>query len=208
MQLTEKYRPKQWSEVIGQDDVLRKIDRLSRNGLKGRAYHISGQSGTGKTTIARLIADEVARPWSTIEMDGADVNAEFLRDTERSIWHKPLDSPGWCIVVNEAHGMRPQIVTSLNSLLEKGHVLKNSTWVFTTTCDGQLKIEGMEDSSAFISRCVHLELSRRGLCEAFAVRMMEVANSEGIAVTLEWCTRTLKNCRNNLRAGLQSLEVA
>ena len=60
MQLHESYRPHAWSDVIGQDKALAKIDALRKRGLSGRSYWISGQSGTGKTTIARLIAAEVA----------------------------------------------------------------------------------------------------------------------------------------------------
>ena len=68
MNLPEEYRPCDWSEVMGQDKVIAKIDRLRKRGLAGRGYWISGQSGTGKTTIARLIATEVASEWSTEEL--------------------------------------------------------------------------------------------------------------------------------------------
>ena len=68
-QLHEQYRPQAWSEVVGQDKALAKIGRLRKRGLAGRAYWISGQSGTGKTTIARLIASEVASEWCTEEVD-------------------------------------------------------------------------------------------------------------------------------------------
>ena len=48
MNLYEKYRPKQWDDVIGQDKIVAQIQQLRRRGLAGRAYWISGQSGTGK----------------------------------------------------------------------------------------------------------------------------------------------------------------
>lgn len=55
--LYEQYRPRSWSEVVGQDKALGQLEALrSRGGLAGRAYWVSGQSGTGKTTLARLIA--------------------------------------------------------------------------------------------------------------------------------------------------------
>jgi DNA polymerase III gamma/tau subunit len=53
--LTEKYRPQAWSDVVGQDKTVNRILALRERGLAGRAFFISGQSGTGKTTIARLI---------------------------------------------------------------------------------------------------------------------------------------------------------
>src|SRR5262249_4680832 len=58
--LTEQYRPKTWQDVVGQDKVVNRLLALRRRGLAGRAYWLSGPSGTGKTTIARLIAAEVA----------------------------------------------------------------------------------------------------------------------------------------------------
>ena len=68
-QLAEKYRPQTWSEVIGQEKVIKQLEVIrKRSGtLASQVFWISGQSGTGKTTIARLIAKEVAEEWSTTE---------------------------------------------------------------------------------------------------------------------------------------------
>ena len=67
--LTEQYRPTTWAEVVGQDKVVQRVQTLAQRGLAGRAYWLSGQSGTGKTTIARLIAAEVAGEWDIEELD-------------------------------------------------------------------------------------------------------------------------------------------
>jgi DNA polymerase III subunit gamma/tau len=67
MQLTERYRPASWSEVVGQEKVVQRLQALAKRGLGGRAYWLSGQSGTGKTTLARLIAAELASPWNVEE---------------------------------------------------------------------------------------------------------------------------------------------
>ena len=69
MFLYEQYRPRTWAEVLGQDKVLHKIGMIRRRGLTGRAFWISGQSGTGKTTIARLLAAEIAGPLAIEEVD-------------------------------------------------------------------------------------------------------------------------------------------
>ena len=66
----ERYRPTTWAEVVGQEKTVKAVRQLAQRGaLAGRAFFLSGQSGTGKTTIARLIAGEVAGPWDVEEMD-------------------------------------------------------------------------------------------------------------------------------------------
>ena len=52
MTLAEKYRPKTLQEVVGQDKACKVISGLPSVG--GRAFYITGKSGTGKTTLAGL----------------------------------------------------------------------------------------------------------------------------------------------------------
>jgi DNA polymerase III subunit gamma/tau len=76
--LYEQYRPQSWGEVIGQDKAIQKIEAMKRRGLGGRAYWIAGQSGTGKTTLARLLALEIADKLNVIEVDGGDCSLDFI----------------------------------------------------------------------------------------------------------------------------------
>ena len=102
MQLYEQYRPKCWAEVVGQSKVLDTIERLRPRGLSGRTYWITGQSGTGKTTIARLLAAEVADPWSILEFDTPRQLPVAEIDRIRTDYrYRPLGR-GTCYVVNEA----------------------------------------------------------------------------------------------------------
>jgi replication-associated recombination protein RarA len=72
--LYEQYRPKSWSELVGQEKVVRQFEVLRRRGMAGRVFWITAHSGQGKTTIARLIAQEVADEYATIEVDAQDVS--------------------------------------------------------------------------------------------------------------------------------------
>src|SRR5580698_2505752 len=84
--LAEKYRPSSWNEVIGQEKVISRLLALrDRGGLAGRAYWLSGQSGTGKTTIARLIAQEVADEFNITELDAATLTVSELVEIEREM---------------------------------------------------------------------------------------------------------------------------
>ena len=86
MQLADKYRPNRWSDVVGQDKIVARLRALAaRGGLAGRAYWLSGQSGTGKTTIARLIAAEVADEFFVTELDAGALTVADLRDLEREM---------------------------------------------------------------------------------------------------------------------------
>ena len=74
--------------IVGQDKVIHKIRLLARRGLAGRGYWISGQSGTGKTTLARLIAAGVASEWSTEELDAQALTPARLREIERAMKYR------------------------------------------------------------------------------------------------------------------------
>jgi len=71
--LFEQYRPKDWAEVVAQDGAIEQVHRVGRRGYSGRAWWTCGQSGMGKTTIARLIAREVASEWCIQELDASEV---------------------------------------------------------------------------------------------------------------------------------------
>src|SRR5947209_2164918 len=83
--LAEQYRPRTFADVVGQEKVVSRILALRQRGLAGRAYWLSGQSGTGKTTLARLIAAEVADEICIHEVDASALTVAQLKDLEREM---------------------------------------------------------------------------------------------------------------------------
>lgn len=206
--LTEKYRPRSFDQVVAQDKALARIRSVGKNGYGGRAYWITGASGTGKTTIARLIAAEVADPFCTIEIDAGELTIGKLRDIERSMRLYGFGSkPGRAYIVNEAHGLTAPVIRALLVTLEPipAHVV----WVFTTTVDGQESLfEGQIDAHPLLSRCTTVAFSRQGLAKAFARHTQAIAVTEGLdGKPTEAYVRLVQDHHNNMRAAIQDIEA-
>jgi len=209
-QLCEQYRPREWAEVVGQDKAISKIAALRKRGLAGRAYWITGASSTGKATIARLLAAEIAEKHDIVEMDGGELTVSAIQQIQRDmlyyggIWGSGKTGRAW--IVNEAHGLSKNAERLLLTLLEPipAHVM----FVFTTTTEGMTLFEETDDASPLLSRCVQIALSRRDLAAAFAARAAEIAQAEGLdGQPNEAYIKLARKCGNNMRAMLTCIEA-
>jgi replication-associated recombination protein RarA len=211
MQLHEQARPSTWGAVVGQRTTVTKLQTLAKRGLSGRAYWLSGLSGTGKTTIGKLIAAEVADEWSTEEIDAATLTVGELVKLEREMNCRSIgEKGGRAYLVNEAHGLKKPVINLLLVILERlpPHVVI----VFTTTIEGQTTFEDCIDGGPLLSRCVRLALECRPavLAQEFGERLYAVGRAEGLiadGVDVERCVRMLAARKCNFRAAYQDLEA-
>lgn len=210
--LHEQARPRQWADVAGQSEAVASIRTTLARGWGGRAWWITGASGTGKTTCAKIIATEGASDLATREIEACSLTPAGLRAIERGYGFKPLPidgKRGWCLIVNECHKLRKNTVTALLDVLER--LPDYVAWVFTTTRQGQKAFfadDEAGDKAPLVSRCVEVELAndapaRSGMAaRAKAVAM--AAGCDGLPIAAyEQC---LYGCRGNMRALLQRVE--
>lgn len=205
--LFETYRPKAFDEVIGQESAIAtlKFHLEKRGGYGGKAFFLTGPSGVGKTTLARIAARQIAAPCDIQEIDGGDLTPSAIRSLREG-----LQFYGWghgrAIIVNEIHLAKRDTIGALQTVLED--IPEHCAWFFTTTWDGASKMsDGSIEYAPFLSRCVKVKLTNQGMCERFAERLLAIAQAEGLdGRPLADYIRVVKDHKNNMRDCLQYVD--
>ena len=219
--LARKWRPKKFSEVIGQPHVTRTLGNSVLNEKVAHAYLLTGTRGVGKTTIARIFAKAIrctnrgasfepclecdaciaidnSASIDFLEIDGASNNSvEDIRDLIENVQYLPTTGKYKVYVVDEVHMLTVNAFNALLKTLEEPpeHVV----FIFATT-DPQ-KLLG-----TVLSRCQRLDFKHVSPAE-INQHLIKICESENIQIEGPRITQAIaKYARGSVRDSLSILD--
>lgn len=172
-ELYRRYRPTKFSEVVGQDESIRMLTEMGKSGKIPHALLFTGPSGTGKTTLGRILRKKIG----CIDADYIETNAADFRgiDTIREMARNSSAAPlgGKCRVwfIDEVHQLTSQAQDAFLKLLEDTH--RHVYFMLGTTDPQKLK-------NTIITRCTQIrckELSEDDL-KKVVTRVCEAEGKE------------------------------
>ena len=119
--LATKYRPRTFKDVVCQDNIKKVLTNQLETGEIKQAYLFAGSPGTGKTTSARIFANEVnGGKGKPIEIDGASNNGvDNVRSIIDDCRMKSLDSNYKVYIIDEVHMLSLGAFNALLKVLEE-----------------------------------------------------------------------------------------
>ncbi len=191
-----KYRPKTFEEVIGQRSVVQTLQNAIRTGRVTQAYLFSGMRGTGKTTVARVLAKALNcvdgptpqpcnecefctainedKAIDVLEIDGASNRGiDEIRALREALKYKAIYSRFKVIIIDEVHQITKDGFNALLKTLEEPP--PNTIFVFATT-------EFHKVPQTIVSRCQHFEFKKISHKDIIN-HLMEISKKEGITIT-------------------------
>ncbi|MDO8518132.1 MAG: DNA polymerase III subunit gamma/tau [bacterium] len=172
--LYRKYRPAAFGEVRGQETIVAVLEAAIAQKKIAHAYLFAGGRGTGKTTMARILARAVGTSESDIyEMDAASNRGiDEIRELREGVATLPFESTYKFYIIDEAHALTRDAWGAFLKTLEEppAHVV----FVLATT-----ELERVPDTIA--SRCQVFQFKQPSHAELRALAL-DVAKKEGASL--------------------------
>lgn len=169
--LYRKYRPKNFTEVLGQEHVVKALRGALEQKSVGHAYLFAGTRGTGKTSLARIFASEIGTKDRDLhEIDAAsNRGVDDIRALREEVHILPFESTRKVYIVDEVHMLTKEAFNALLKTLEEppNHVV----FILATT-----ELEKLPDT--IISRCQTFTFKKPSV-EILKKMLLKVSKSEG-----------------------------
>lgn len=218
--LYRTYRPSLFSEVAGQEAIVKTLQNALKSNKLSHAYLFSGPRGTGKTTMAKLFAkalnceqgigqqcntcencrllNQNAHP-DIIEIDAASNNGvEEVRDLIDKVKYSPIKGRYKVYIIDEVHMMTPSAFNALLKTLEEPptHVL----FILATT-------EPHKIIPTILSRCQRYDFGKVSRLD-MRQRLELVLDQEKISIEPEALQLILQLADGGMRDALSMLDQA
>ncbi|MBR1478628.1 MAG: DNA polymerase III subunit gamma/tau [Lachnospiraceae bacterium] len=217
--LYRKFRPDTFSDVKGQDHIVTTLKNQIKANRIGHAYIFTGTRGTGKTTVAKILAKAVncenpnedgpcgecdtcraiasGASMNVIEMDAASNRGiDDIREIVSEVSYSPAAGKYKVYIIDEAHMLTPEACNALLKTIEEppSYVI----FILATTEVNKLPI-------TIRSRCQRYDFRRISI-DTIAARMKELMTAEDIDVEDRALRYIAKAADGSLRDGLSLLD--
>ena len=172
--LYREYRPAEWAEVKGQEQVTETLKAEIKNKKIAHAYLFAGSRGTGKTTVARILAKSLGVSDKDLyEMDAASNRGiDDIRMLREGVYATPFESDYKFYIIDEAHMLTRDAWNAFLKTLEEPP--KHAIFVLATT-------ERDKVPETIQSRC-EIHTFKQPTREVLSRAVEDVAKKEGYAL--------------------------
>lgn len=172
--LYRKYRPSNFSEVLGQDHIISVLQKAIENKNPNHAYIFTGSRGIGKTSIARIFARDLGVNETDIyEMDSASYNGvDDIRELIENATVLPMLSPYKVYILDEVHMLSKSAFNAFLKGLEEPP--KHVIYILATT-----ELNKLLDT--IISRC-EVHNFKKPSIEILSQVVKDVVKKEGLSI--------------------------
>lgn len=192
MALYRKFRPDEFEEVRGQDAIIKTLKNQIISGRIGHAYLFCGTRGTGKTTVAKILAKAVncehpvegspcgdcdmcravasGASMNVVEIDAASNNGvDNIREIREEVSYRPTEGRYRVYIIDEVHMLSTGAFNALLKTLEEppDYVI----FILATT-------EAHKIPVTILSRCQRYDFKRISI-ETITARLLELIEKEG-----------------------------
>jgi DNA polymerase-3 subunit gamma/tau len=217
--LYRRHRPRTFADVVGQEHVVRTLSNAIERGKVHHAYLFVGSRGTGKTSMAKILAAALncadgptttpcgrcdscvaianATSLDVIEMDAASNNSvDDIRDLREKVAFAPVSGRHKVYILDEAHMLSTAAWNAFLKTLEEPP--PHTIFVLATTEAGKVL-------PTVVDRCHRFDFGRPAVGQITAV-LRRVADAEGIEIPDEACALIARGATGSFRDALGTLE--